>query len=311
MHLGVKRMSQLANFLLTEEWDIALSLSILLTTCLYTRGLLAVWQRAGIGHGVTLSQASLFAAGVITLLVALASPLHPLGEMLFSAHMVQHLLLVVVAAPLLILGAPVVAFAWTLPHAWRRPLAHWWKRQSTLQQVAKGVSQPLGAGSLFGAMLWLWHAPIFYEAALHNALWHALEHSMLLGTALLFWWVAIPTARSNRQRRGLSILLLLLTAMHSGLLGALITFAPTPWYESYRYTTLILAIAPLDDQQLAGVLMWWPMGLVFGAAMLWHLAVWLNAPEDGRQPTSYSTKRPSEATVRYPAAQLVGRTEKE
>ncbi len=271
-------MGHITNFLLTGQWDIPLGLAIFLLACCYVHGLMTVWQRAGIGHGVTLAQAGLFAAGVLTLVLALASPLHPLGEMLFAAHMAQHLLLIGVAAPLLMLGAPTAAFTWALPRTVRRPLAQWWQRQRALQQFSARLGDPLWVGSLFGATLWLWHAPPFYEAALQDARWHALEHSTLLGVALLFWQVANPTPTANGHRRGAAILLLLTTAMHSGLLGALLTFAATPWYANYQITAQFWGIAPLADQQLAGVLMWWPMGLVFGGAVLWQVAIWLKTP---------------------------------
>lgn len=281
-------MNRIATFLLLREWDMTLGLLILLVGGCYAWGLLAVWRQAGVGHGITRGQALRFALGVLTLLAALASPLHPLGEMLFTAHMVQHLLLVVVAAPLLLLGAPAVALAWALPPGTRRPLAQWWQRCALGQQVVNGLLHPLVAGWLFGLTLWLWHVPALYEAALHNQFWHAAEHSTLLITALLFWGTANPTSTANAQRRGYAILLLFATAMHSGLLGALLTFATTPWYPSYQRTSLLWGITPLADQQLAGVLMWWPMGLVFGAGILWQVAQWLHTPGEEVRTTKYA-----------------------
>ncbi|MFW6070007.1 MAG: cytochrome c oxidase assembly protein [bacterium] len=254
--------------------DPLLILALLLSAALYTRGLLALWRRAGPGRGVRRSHVAAFAAGLLALAVALLSPLDALSSALLAAHMVQHLLLMLVAAPLLLLGLPPVAAAWALP---RSPqLARWWHRRPLLRRAWRALSHPGAAWLLYAGVLWLWHLPRFYEAALMNDTVHALEHAAFLGAALLFWW-ALFHARALSSAGG--ALYLFTTALHSGLLGALLTFAATPWYPAYSVAAYAWGLTPLQDQQLAGVIMWLPGALIYLAAILILLGRWLYRQE--------------------------------
>jgi putative membrane protein len=238
---------------------------LLLALWLYGRGLRELWTRAGSGHGVAHYSALSFALGAIVLFVALVSPLDPLGETLLSAHMVQHALLVAVAPPLLLLGNPGIVFAWALPTEWRRDFLGF-KPWRSLTGIADTLSQPLPATVLHGLVLWFWHAPAAFNAAVANYGVHALEHSTFFGTALLFWR-AILDARSSR-RAGPALGAAFATLMHGGLLGALITLAPYPLYTWYQGRTELWGLSALEDQQLAGLLMWVPMGIVYLGACL-------------------------------------------
>jgi cytochrome c oxidase assembly factor CtaG len=117
-------------------------------------------------------------------------------------------------------------------------------------------------------MLWAWHAPLLYETALRSEIVHILEHLGLLGTALLFWWVIVHPRGSTSARAEFGILALFTMALQSGLLGALLTFAPEPWYAAYAFTTQAWGLTPLEDQQLAGGIMWIPVGTVYTLAAL-------------------------------------------
>jgi putative membrane protein len=265
---------------LWSAWNLdpAIVLGLATTAWLYNRGLAALWRRAGRGRGARYSQVIAFYGGLLALAAALVSPLDGLSSVLFSAHMVQHLLLMVVAAPLLVWGAPAYVLVWAAPRRRRRLLARWWRRQAILPAAWQIVSAPLAAWLLHAAVLWGWHAPRLYQAALDDAFIHLLEHASFFGMALLFWWVVLdPYGRGLRFATGM--LMAFTTALHSGLLGMLLTFAATPWYPGYWLTTAQWGLTPLEDQQLAGVIMWAPAGGVYLATTLTLLAVWLAASE--------------------------------
>ncbi|HEX2079513.1 MAG TPA: cytochrome c oxidase assembly protein [Longimicrobium sp.] len=244
---------------------------------LYARGVERMWRRSGAGRGIRRWQAACFAAGWATLLLALVSPLHPLGEVLFSAHMAQHELLVAVAAPLLVLGRPLVPLLWAVPVRWRRA-AGGWAKSSSVRAGWRAVSAPLAAWLLHAAALWLWHLPAAYQAALGSAAVHAAQHAAFLGTGLLFWW-ALFHGREGRMGYGAAVFYLFATAMHSGALGALLALSPTPWYPAYGGVTAAWGLTPLEDQQLAGLIMWIPAGLSYLVAGLALLAAWMRESE--------------------------------
>jgi len=228
----------------------------------YWGGTKKLWRAAGHGRGIRPWQTLAFASAILAIVAALLSPLDILADRLFSAHMGQHLLLMTVAAPLLALATPEVAVLWALRPPHRTALGSALRR---LRAVRILGALPI-AFALHSAALWLWHAPPLYEAALHNAVLHALEHATLLGTGYMFWSAAFSGLR--RAGRGLLVSFLyvfVLGAQCTGL-GALITLSSRPWYPSY---------GSLDDQVLAGVLMWVPAGFAYLAYALWLLGAWL------------------------------------
>jgi len=255
----------------------AIVVALVLSAWMYSRGTARMWRRSGAGRGIRRWEAACFAAGWVTLLVAMVSPLHRMGEVLFSAHMVQHELLMAVAAPLLVLGRPVIPFLWAIPIRWRRSVGGWAKA-GAVAGAWRGVTSPFAAWLLHAATLWLWHLPGAYEASLASEWMHALQHASFLGTALLFWW-ALVHGREGRMGYGASVLYLFATAMHSGGLGALLTFAPRPWYAAYDATTAAWGLTPLEDQQLAGLIMWIPAGASYLVAALLLLAAWMRESE--------------------------------
>ena len=202
--------------------------------------------------------------------------------------MAQHLLLMVIAAPLLILAVPQIPLLWALPLSWRHK-AGVWQRRLALRQLWRALTLPLVAWMLHAGMMWLWHLPALYRAALNDPLIHALEHVSFLGSGLLYWWVIIHPR--SRVEQGYNALSLFAMAMQSSLLGALMTFARVPWYPDYQATTAPWGLTPLEDQQLAGLLMWLPTGLVYLAAIGYYLSSWLREAEprarlaEGKQET--------------------------
>ena len=264
---------------LAAAWaaDPAVLVLLLASAWLYARGVERLWRRGGVGGGIRRWQAACFAGGWVALFAAMASPLHPLGEALFSAHMVQHELLMVVAAPLLVLGRPLVPFVWALPVRWRRTAGRWAKAVP-VRRTWRTLSAPFAAWLLHAAALWLWHLPGPYQAALAGGTVHALQHAGFLGTGLLFWW-ALVHGREGRMGYGASVFYLFATAMHSGGLGALLTFAPQPWYSAYADAAAAWGLTPLEDQQLAGLVMWIPAGAAYAVAGLFLLAGWMREAE--------------------------------
>ena len=259
---------------LLSSWSFEPEVAVPLASslALYLRGLFLLWRRAGIGRGITRAQAGRFATGWALLAIALVSPLDAMGEWLFSAHMVQHELLMAVAAPFLVLGRPLEAWAWALPPAWRAPVASI-GRVGAVRGPWSIATDPLGAWTLHAAAIWTWHVPALFAAALAHPALHALQHVCFLGTALLFWWAVF--GRGVRRPEGGSLAGLFTTMMHSGGLGALLTFAPTAWYGYTAATTSRFGLTPVEDQQLGGLVMWGPGGLAYLVAGLVIVAWWM------------------------------------
>jgi len=215
---------------------------IALAALCYAAGVHRLWRRAGQGRGIARCHAAAFAAGIALLALAVLSPLHQAAETLLWAHMIQHELLMVVAAPLLVLGRPLQAFAHVLP-----------------LRMPRLLSDPLFAWTAHAAAIWLWHLPAAFDAALGSELWHFAQHASFLVSAILFWWTIV--ARADLA----AVLSLFGTMVYTGALGALLAFARTPWYAGFA----------LDDQQLAGLIMWVPAGLAYPAAALLIASRWL------------------------------------
>lgn len=253
------------------EWNPLVLMGLATAGWLYARGVRTLWRSAGVGRGIAHHQAILFYSGLLVAFVALISPLAALSKALFSAHMVQHVLLMNVAAPLLVWGTQPSLLFWAAPHPTRRSLARWWKRQVNLRKLWGMMNQPLFVWLLFAATLWFWHAPLLYEAAIANEGIHFGEHVSFTATALLFWWMVDRQRDNIAWNWGASILFLFTTALHSGLLAALITFAPQPLYPIYAQSAQTWGIDLLTDQQLAGVIMWVPVGFVYLGAVLWRI----------------------------------------
>jgi len=248
-----------------------------LSAWLYARGLAEVWRRAGGRKGLRGWEAACFGAGWLTLAIAVASPLHPWGEILFSAHMAQHEVLILAAAPLLVLGRPLAVFLWALPPAARERVGE----QAASRPVAavwQTITGPLAVFVIHGLALWLWHAPALYQAALQNNAVHLAQHASFFGSAALFWW-ALVHGRYGRMGYGVAVFYVFATALHSGVLGALLTFTPRLWYPIYAERAAVWGLSPLEDQQLAGLIMWVPSGALFVALGLGLFAAWLGESE--------------------------------
>ena len=250
-----------------EPWVIA---CLLLSAALYAVGVARLWRHAGPGRGVHKRRAAAFAAGWLATAAALVSPLDGLGAQLFSAHMLQHEALMVVAAPLFVIGRPLAAFAWAMPASWRRAVGRFFHRPGW-RVPWLAITAPLAAWLVHAAVLWLWHIPAAFEAALANEAVHALQHTSFLLAALLYWWSVL----GHERRRGAAMASLFTTMIHTGALGALLTLSPVAWYPAYATRTLAFGLDPLEDQQLGGLIMWIPAGAAYVVCGLATVASWL------------------------------------
>jgi cytochrome c oxidase assembly factor CtaG len=214
------------------------------------------------------------ASGLLALAAALLPPLDIVATQLFSAHMVQHLLLVVVAAPLLVLGRPFPTVVAAFPADMRRTLGRLW-RSAPLRRVWMVVRWPPAAWGLHVTALWAWHVPWLYDGALRVPWLHAVEHTCLFGTALMFWGVVAEARGRRRLGVGGGLLYLFSGAMQCSMLGALIAPADRPWYAAHGGTTAAWGLSPLEDQELAGLIMWIPASVVYLVAVLAIVAGWL------------------------------------
>jgi putative membrane protein len=244
---------------------------------LYLRGVRRLWRGAGRGGGIRRWEAWAYACGWLALFVALVSPLHPLGEVLFSAHMTQHELLMLVAAPLLVLGRPLIAFLWALSADDARRVGGW-GRGAWFRRAWRALTTPLAAWAVHAVALWVWHVPFLFQATLRSDLVHTLQHASFLGSALLFWWALVHGPR-GLMGYGAGVLYLFTTSVHSGVLGALITFARRVIYPAYNESTQAWGLTALEDQQLGGLIMWVPAGLVYIVAGLALCAGWMRESE--------------------------------
>lgn len=244
-----------------------------LPSAIYARGLHVSWSTVGRGHGLRRWEAAAFFAGQLALVVALVSPVDRLSDVLFSAHMTQHEIIMVVAPPLVVLGRPWVALLWALP-ARMRARATRVMQGPRVRRAWRGTTAPLLAVVAHAIVVWLWHVPVLFEAALRSEVVHAAQHATFFVSAALFWF-AIVRGRYGRLGYGLAVAFVFATAMHTSVLGALITVASTLWYPLYASRAAPFQIDPVEDQSLAGLVMWVPAGVLLTLVALALFAAWL------------------------------------
>jgi putative membrane protein len=249
--------------------------SLIVVGALYTRGL----RRCRVKRWSVLA----FWAGMFALVAALISPLENLSKALFSAHMIQHLLIILVAAPLLVLSKPVAPLLWGLPQGGRRLFTRV-ERKKALRALWRALTQPLAVWGIHMAVIWLWHLPTLYESALYNDTIHVLEHASFFLTALLYWWAVLQP-----QHYGVHVLSVFGMAMGSAALGALITFTRVPWYPAHTPYTAAWGLTPLEDQRLAGLIMWIPAGVVYVIAAAALFLLWMQTIEQRMERLKGST----------------------
>ena len=257
-----------------SPWDLAVLGALTTAGALYLVGSLRLARRGAVHRR---SESIAFAVGWLALVVAILPPLDSLAISLFSAHMAQHELMMLVGAPLLIAGRPLPVWMAALPARARR-------KTGTLLQSGpasgawRGLTAPATAWLLHGAAVWIWHVPVLYELAAGNEAIHALQHATFVATAALFWW-GMLYGRYGRAGYGAAVFYVFTTTVHTGLLGAILTLAGSPLYPGYAVTAAAYGINPVEDQQLAGVIMWVPAGFVLTIAGVALFAAWIGEAE--------------------------------
>jgi putative membrane protein len=254
----------LPNFWLTWTLDPVLLFNLTAFLGLYLVAIGPARRRWRLGERVSRTQIVYFVAGWAVLALSLVSPLDRLGdEYLFSAHMIQHMLIAVVAPPLLLLGIP----------EW---LANLLLRNVGVRTVVRWLANPIVAFGVFQADLWLWHAPALYDLTLANDTVHVTEHLTFLIFGVLFWLpILSPTPLIPRISRGFAILYLFVGCQPMVALGALITFASTPLYTPYIEAPRVWGLSPLGDQQLGGLIMWLPTNIPYLIALSAAFFLWV------------------------------------
>lgn len=225
-------------------------------------------------RGVRWWEITSFMAGVASVAVALLSRLDPLSDRLFSAHMAQHQILMIIGAPLMVIGRPWVVVLAAMPRGlrerigtfWNRRLDHWWRI----------VSRPLPVLLVHTMVIWIWHVPLLYEGAIRFEPLHAFQHLCFFLAAALFWW-SVTHGRFGRVGYGMAVVYTFFTAMHTSILGVLLMIHERLWYPIYEGRTG--SMSPVDDQHLAGILMWIPSGVVLVVIALTLFAAWLGEAE--------------------------------
>jgi putative membrane protein len=232
---------------------------------------------------VSRSQASLFVAALVVMFLSLNGWLHDLSDSyLFSAHMVQHLLLALVVAPFLIMGTP----GWML-----RPAL----RSRVVAAIARAVTSPLIAFAFFNTVVAAWHLPVLYNSAMANHSIHIVQHLMFMVASVLMWWpVLSPLPELPRLSYPLQMLYLFLVTIPMSIVSIYITYADQMLYPAYASAPRLWGLSPMQDQLLGGLIMWIPGGLFFFAVISviffrWQQAGALDSAESAQ--VGYSSVR--------------------
>jgi putative membrane protein len=239
-----------------------ITVPLLVTITLYGIGSWRVW-------GSPRALASAYIAGWLALALTLVSPFHELAEQLFTYHMIEHEIIMVVAAPLLVAGRPIGVLLWGLPKSLRSWVTHA-ARHEAVRSCWTWLVRPLNATLIHGVAIWAWHVPGLFDAAVTNLLLHRLQHLSFLVSALLFWYSLFRIST-----RGEALWHLFFTMLHTSLLGALLAVAPRVLYVAQTAHSQAWGLTPLEDQQLAGIFMWVPAGTVYAGAALYFAARWI------------------------------------
>lgn len=246
----------LTMVLASWSWEPQLIPGLLLAATAYILGWWRLQQAARNGGGIARWRAWCYAGGIMALVIALVSPIDTFSDRSFVLHMAQHILLSLVAAPLLLLGLPLVPVILALPHRARRPAGRLLRPIRPLHAFLHVLTNPAVALVVYVVTLIFWHIPRFYDLALRKPLVHDLEHLLYFGTALLYWWPAIhPTGGRRRLGYGLLAPYLMVCMIEAALIGLVLTFVSFPLYSAYEHVAPLWGLSVLADQQLGGALL--------------------------------------------------------
>jgi cytochrome c oxidase assembly factor CtaG len=270
--------------LLTWNFEPVVVAPVLVTAALYVRG----WRIACRRMPDRFDRRHLVAmtAGLLTIVLALASPLDALSARVLLAHMTQHLLLMVAAPPLLWMGKPVVPLLLALAPPVRRTVVG----ALVLPEVrllSYVLADPMVSWVAFVVAFWTWHVPALYELALRSDFWHHVEHACFFVAACLFWRpVILPWPARSSWPRWAMIPYLVLADVQNSALAAILTFSDRVLYPTYDAVPRMWGLSALDDQAIAGVIMWVPGSLVLLLPVVWLVATTLTGPRPALRRTA-------------------------
>lgn len=246
------------------SFDPTLAISCVVMASLYLRGAIR-WRRPrALRRGCTPARIACYLGGLLAIWVALASPLEAFAPLMLSAHMGQHMLLTMVAAPLLLIGEPFLPLLRGLPATVRRTWFGPFIASPLLRRIGRCAVHPLVAWTIFNVLLLAWHVPALYELALREPAWHRMEHLALLAGAILFWWpVIVPAPSRAWWPRWAMVPYLLAADLVNTLMAAIFAFAPSVIYGTYATTAPAVGVDALRDQAAAGALMWVPGSVAY------------------------------------------------
>jgi len=257
------------HFWLTQwDWQPSILGGTMLIVVLYIYAVGPLREKFHLADEVSLGKAIAFLLGVNLMFLSLFSALDELGDRyLFSAHMLQHLILSMVGPPLMLLGTP----DWLI-----QPLL----RNRVVLRIGKVLTHPVIAFTLFNADFWLWHAPPLYDATLFNQNLHILEHISFVILGLIYWWPMFSPVKEGLPHlsMGGQVLYLFFGSMPMVLLGAGLTLAP-PLYAPYIHAPRVWRLSPATDQQLGGLIMWIPVSLYMIVVMSILFIRWMQQQE--------------------------------
>jgi cytochrome c oxidase assembly factor CtaG len=247
-----------------RSWAIppAATFAIVLWAVVYLRGWWLL-RRAG-SPDVPCWRCVTFLAGLFTLWVALASPMDVFNAFILTAHMLQHMLLMMIAPPLILLGAPLVPMIRGLPIFAAREFAGPFVNWAVAKRVGSALTHPIVALLLMGVAMFAWHTPALYEVALRFSTWHQVEHACFFLTSIVFWWPVVQPWPSRAQwPRWAMVPYLLVADLQNTALSAILAFSDRVLYPSYSVVPRLFGLSALEDQVAAGAMMWVVGSLAF------------------------------------------------
>jgi putative membrane protein len=248
---------------------------ILAISLLYALGSIRLSRRVQLGIQMR-RQNLFFWAGMLSLTGALVSPLHWLGEHLFTFHMIEHEIVMAISAPMVVLARPIGLLLWGLPRRARRSLGAA-MQAPFIRRSWEWCTGATNATVIHGIAIWGWHLPFLFDAAVTNIAMHRLQHLSFFATAILFWWAVVW-----KSDFGVAAWHLFITMVHTSILGALMALAPRVLYVAQTQTAMAWGLTPLGDQQLAGMIMWVPAGTIYAGAAVTMLALWIRGSSGRR-----------------------------
>lgn len=272
------------------SWRPEVIIPLLLLAVWYGRGWQVMRRRgraeAGFAKGWRLGA---YLLGLLFLAISLLSPVDTLGSFLFAMHMVQHLLMVMFAPPLLMIANPFPVFLWGLPTPVRQSVGYWLSRtisqKGPIRRSLRTLLSPGTAWFIFVIVLWGWHDPNMYNAALRHQWIHDIEHITFFATAMLFWWRITGAGPRVHQKMSLlgRVALAIAGVPPNMILGVFLAFASEPLYSFYVEMPRITSLSALEDQALSGIVMWIPGSMMYIIAALVLLFTWMRGEEKKSQ----------------------------